>query len=128
MEPDKEGTVMYSDFLIDDQWFAVMDSARMHGESFNEAISFLVNCIDQEEVDKLWDNLSHVPESEVCGWLKDRYGVSWQIIPEKLIELLSDPDKEKAQRVLNSMLQMKKIVIKELELAVTGQFHIESEK
>jgi predicted 3-demethylubiquinone-9 3-methyltransferase (glyoxalase superfamily) len=117
MEPDKEGTVMFSDFMIDDQWFAVMDSARMHGESFNEAISFVVNCIDQDEVDKFWDNLSHVPESEVCGWLKDKYGVSWQIIPEKLIELISDPDKEKAQRVLNSMLHMKKIVIKELELA-----------
>ena len=108
---------MYSDFMIGDQWFAVMDSARMHEFSFNEAISLLVNCIDQTEVDKLWDKLSHVPESEVCGWLKDKYGVSWQIIPEKLGELLSDPDKEKAHRVLNTMLHMKKIVIKELELA-----------
>ena len=84
MEPDKEGTVMYSDFMIGDQWFAVMDSARMHEFSFNEAISLVVNCIDQKEVDKLWDKLSHVPESEVCGWLKDKYGVSWQIVPEKL--------------------------------------------
>lgn len=117
MEPEKEGTVMYSDFMIEDQWFAVMDSAQAHEFSFNESISFLVNCNDQTEVDNLWDKLSHVPESEVCGWLKDRYGVSWQIIPEKLGELLSDPDKERATRVLNSMLHMKKIVISELEEA-----------
>lgn len=117
MEPDKEGTVMYSDFLIEDQWFAVMDSARMHEFSFNEALSFLVNCVDQEEVDKLWNKLSYVPESEVCGWLKDKYGVSWQITPERLGELLSDPDKEKAHRVLNTMLHMKKLVISELEEA-----------
>lgn len=117
MEHDKEGSVMYFDFMIEDQWFAVMDSGRMHEFSFNEAMSFTVNCIDQAEVDKLWDRLSHVPESEVCGWLKDKYGVSWQIIPEKLGELISDPDKEKANRVLNTMLHMKKIVIKELEEA-----------
>jgi predicted 3-demethylubiquinone-9 3-methyltransferase (glyoxalase superfamily) len=117
MEPDKEGTVMYSDFMIEGQWFCVMDSARMHEFSFNEAISLSVDCIDQNEVDKYWDKLSHVPESEICGWLKDKYGVSWQIVPEKLGELLSDPDKEKVHKVLNSMLHMKKIVIKELEHA-----------
>ena len=117
MEPDKEGTVMYFDFMIGDQWFAAMDSARMHGFSFNEAISLFVNCTDQKEVDKYWDKLSHVPESEVCGWLKDKYGVSWQIVPEKLGDLLSDHDKEKVHRVLNTMLHMKKIVIKELEEA-----------
>jgi predicted 3-demethylubiquinone-9 3-methyltransferase (glyoxalase superfamily) len=117
LEPDREGTVMYSDFMIENQWFTLMDSGRMHEFSFNEAISFMVNCIDQAEVDKLWDKLSNVPESEVCGWLKDKYGLSWQIIPEKLGELLSDPDKERANRVLNTMLHMKKIVISELEEA-----------
>lgn len=117
MDPDKEGTVMYSDFMIENQWFAVMDSARMHGFSFNEAISFTVNCHDQNELDRLWQRLSHVPESEICGWLKDKYGVSWQIVPERLGELLSDPDKEKVHRVINSLLKMKKIVIKELEVA-----------
>jgi predicted 3-demethylubiquinone-9 3-methyltransferase (glyoxalase superfamily) len=117
MEPDTEGTVMYSDFTIGDQWFSVMDSARMHEYSFNEAISLIVNCTDQTEVDNLWGKLSHVPESEVCGWLKDKYGVSWQIVPEKMGELLSDPDKNKVHKVLNAMLQMKKIVIKDLELA-----------
>lgn len=117
MEPDKEGTVMYSDFVIENQWFAAMDSARTHGFSFNESISFVVNCQDQEEVDHLWEKLSHVPESEQCGWLKDQYGVSWQIIPEKMGVLLSDPDSEKVERVLNTMLHMKKINIRELEEA-----------
>ncbi len=117
MEPEKEGTVMYSDFRIGDQWFAAMDSAYMHGFTFNESISLIVNCKDQDELDSIWNKLSHVPESEQCGWLKDKYGVSWQIVPEKLGLLLSDPDKEKVHRVLNSLLQMKKIEIKELEEA-----------
>lgn len=117
MDPDREDTVMYSDFKIENQWFAAMDSARMHGFTFNEAVSFTVNCIDQDEVDRLWQKLSHVPESEQCGWLKDKYGVSWQIVPEKLGELLSDPDKEKVKRVMNSLLRMKKIDIRELEEA-----------
>lgn len=117
VEPDKEGTLMYADFMIANQWFAAMDSARMHGFSFNEAISFVVSCRDQQELDKLWERLSYVPESEVCGWLKDKYGVSWQIVPEKLGELLSGPDREKAHRVLNTFLHMKKIVIRELEEA-----------
>ncbi|MGE5420735.1 MAG: VOC family protein [Chloroflexota bacterium] len=116
-EPDKEGTVMYSDFVLGNQWFAAMDSAGTHGFSFNESISFMVNCSDQKEVDMLWNGLSHVPESEQCGWLKDKYGVSWQIIPEKMGILLSDPDGEKVQRVLNKMLHMKKIIISELEEA-----------
>lgn len=117
MDPDREGTVMYSDFRLEDQWFAAMDSARMHGFSFNEATSFTVNCTDQNEIDKLWQKLSSLPEAEQCGWLKDKYGVAWQIVPEKLGELLSDPDKEKVHRVLNSLLRMKKIDIKELEEA-----------
>jgi predicted 3-demethylubiquinone-9 3-methyltransferase (glyoxalase superfamily) len=117
MAPDKEGTVMYSDFSISNQWFSAMDSARMSDISFNEGISFTVNCGDQEEIDRFWSKLSHVPGSEQCGWLKDKYGFSWQIVPEKLGELLSGRDKERAHRVLNSLLQMKKIVIKELEEA-----------
>jgi predicted 3-demethylubiquinone-9 3-methyltransferase (glyoxalase superfamily) len=117
MEPDKEGTVMYSDFRIGNQWFAAMDSGRMPDITFNEAFSFTVNCSDQEEIDYLWKKLSYLPESEQCGWLKDKYGFSWQIVPEKLGEMLSGPDKEKVHRVLNSLLQMKKIVIRELEVA-----------
>lgn len=116
MDADKEGNVMYSDFVLENQWFAAMDSA-LSDFSFNEAISFAVNCDGQSEVDMYWEKLSHVPESEVCGWLKDKYGFSWQIVPEKMNELLSDPDKEKVHRVLNRMLQMKKIEISELENA-----------
>ncbi len=118
MEPDKESTLMFSDFMLEDRWFAAMDGGReMHDFSFNEAISLLVNCEGQEEVDMLWKKLSAVPESEVCGWLKDKYGVSWQIIPERMGELLSDPDKEKAHRAMNAMLKMKKIVVADLEKA-----------
>jgi predicted 3-demethylubiquinone-9 3-methyltransferase (glyoxalase superfamily) len=117
MEPDKAGTIMFSDFLLENQWFVAMDSAQSHDFAFNEAVSLLVNCEDQEEVDRLWEALSAVPESEVCGWLKDQFGVSWQIVPDRLGELLSDPDKEKANRVMNSMLRMKKIVIADLEEA-----------
>ena len=117
MEPDKEGTLMYSDFRIGDQWFSVMDSARMHDSNFSEAISFTVNCRNQKEIDRFWEKLSSVPESEQCGWLKDKYGFSWQIVPEKIGEMLYGPDKERSHRVINSLLRMKKIEIKELEEA-----------
>lgn len=115
MEPDKEGTIMFSDFMIENQWFAAMDSAQKHKFSFNEAISFLVNCKDQKEVDRFWETLSFVPESEQCGWLKDKFGVSWQIVPTDMGKMLSDSDRERLKRVLNEMLKMKKIVIADLE-------------
>jgi predicted 3-demethylubiquinone-9 3-methyltransferase (glyoxalase superfamily) len=85
--------------------------------TFNEAISFQVDCKTQEEVDAFWSNLSEGGEEGPCGWLKDRYGVSWQIVPTALSELLSDPDREKSQRVMSAMLKMKKIEIDELERA-----------
>ncbi|OGH02919.1 MAG: hypothetical protein A2798_00625 [Candidatus Levybacteria bacterium RIFCSPHIGHO2_01_FULL_37_17] len=119
MEPEKEGTLMFSDFMIEGQWFAAMDSANPgHKFSFaGEAISFMVNCEDQEEVDYYWEKLSSDPASEVCGWLKDKYGVSWQIIPKRMGELIDSPDKEKSNRVMNAMLKMKKIDISTLEEA-----------
>lgn len=118
MEPDKEGSLMYSDFMLENQWFSAMDSAHpQHNFSFNEAISFYVECSDQEEVDYFFEKLSAVPESEICGWLKDKYGVSWQIIPKILVELL---EKDKSNKVLNAMLKMKKIIIKDLEDAYKG--------
>lgn len=122
MEPDTEGSVMFSDFMLENQWFSAMDSAREHGFGFNESISLMVNCSDQQELDIFWEKLSHVPESEQCGWLKDKYGVSWQIVPEKMGELLSDPDKERVRRVLNRMLRMKKIDIRELEEAFVESY------
>jgi predicted 3-demethylubiquinone-9 3-methyltransferase (glyoxalase superfamily) len=116
-EPDREGTVAYADFRLEGQPFAAMDSARLHDFTFNEAISFYVECATQAEVDTLWEPLSAVPESEQCGWLKDKYGVSWQIIPKRLGELMTDPDPEKSGRVLDAMLQMKKIDVAQLEAA-----------
>lgn len=116
-EPDKEGTLAYADFKLEGQLFAAMDSAHEHRFTFNEAVSFMVNCNTQEEVDYFWARLSAVPESEQCGWLKDKFGVSWQIVPVALFKLMSDPDPVKSQRVTQAMLQMKKIDIKALEKA-----------
>jgi predicted 3-demethylubiquinone-9 3-methyltransferase (glyoxalase superfamily) len=80
-EPDREGAIMFADFKLLDLWFAAMDSAHEHRFAFNEAISFIVNCENQKEIDYYWEKLSAVPEAEQCGWLKDKYGVSWQIVP-----------------------------------------------
>lgn len=116
-DPDREGTVAYAEFRLEGQAFVAMDSAWQHDFSFNEAISLHVECETQAEVDRLWEQLSAVPEAEQCGWLKDRYGVSWQIIPKRLGELMGDPDPEKAARVTDAMLQMKKIDVAQLEAA-----------
>jgi predicted 3-demethylubiquinone-9 3-methyltransferase (glyoxalase superfamily) len=97
-----------------------MDSAQDHQFTFNEAISFVVTCQDQAEVDYYWNTLSAVPESEVCGWLKDKYGVSWQIVPTVLYELLSSRDRASADRTMEAMLKMKKLDIAELEAAARG--------
>lgn len=87
----------------------------------NEAISFIINCVDQEEVDYYWDRLTaNGGEESMCGWLKDRFGVSWQVIPVRLNELLQDSDKEKADRVLQAMLKMKKLNVAEFEKAYNG--------
>ncbi len=94
-----------------------MDSALDHDFTFTEAVSFIVNCETQEEVDYFWDKLSVVPEAEQCGWLKDRFGVSWQIVPTALPRLLSGPDPEGSQRVMQAMLEMKKLDIAALERA-----------
>lgn len=88
---------------------------------FNEAISFVVHCESQEEVDRYWDGLSADPASEQCGWLKDKFGVSWQIVPTQMNKMMSDPDKAKAQRVSQAMLKMKKIDIAKLQEAYDGE-------
>lgn len=121
MEPDEEGTIMYADFSIDNRWFAVMDSAQEHDFNFNEAISFMVNCQSQKEIDYYWGKLSAVPESEQCGWLKDKYGVSWQIVPGNVQELYRDDNPEKAKRAMEAMLQMKKLDIEKLKNAYSQQ-------
>jgi predicted 3-demethylubiquinone-9 3-methyltransferase (glyoxalase superfamily) len=113
--PRPEGTVMTVTFELDGQQFVALNGGPEF--TFNEAISFQVSCEGQDEVDAYWSTLSEGGEEGPCGWLKDRFGVSWQIIPTALPELLGDPDREKAQRVMRAMLNMKKIEIEGLERA-----------
>ncbi len=119
-EPDKEGTVMFADFMLEGQWFAAMDSAHEHKFAFNEAISFLVDCDSQEEIDYYWERLSAVPEAEQCGWLKDKFGVSWQISSTALREMLTNGTREQVDRVTQAFLPMKKLEVAELEKAYEG--------
>ncbi len=107
-EPNKAGTLMFTDFKLEGQWFAAMDSALKHDFQFNEGISLLVKCDSQEEIDHYWKNLSAVPEAEQCGWLKDKYGVSWQISPADMDEMMSKGTPEQVARVTQAFLQMKK--------------------
>jgi predicted 3-demethylubiquinone-9 3-methyltransferase (glyoxalase superfamily) len=120
-EPDKEGTVMFADFMLEGQWFAAMDSAREHNFAFNEAISFLVECDSQEEIDAYWEKLSAVPEAEQCGWLKDKFGLSWQISPAILGEMMEKGTREQIDRVTQAFLPMKKFDIAELQKAYEGR-------
>jgi predicted 3-demethylubiquinone-9 3-methyltransferase (glyoxalase superfamily) len=113
--PRPEGTVMTVAFSLDGQDFLALNGGPEF--TFNEAISFMVPCETQEEVDRYWSTLSEGGEEGPCGWLKDRYGVSWQIVPNRLEELLGDPDREKAQRVMAAMLKMGKLDVAELERA-----------
>jgi predicted 3-demethylubiquinone-9 3-methyltransferase (glyoxalase superfamily) len=113
--PRPAGTVMTVSFELDGQKFVALNGGPEF--TFSEAISFQVDCETQDEVDSYWSKLSAGGEEGPCGWLKDRYGVSWQIVPRALTELLGDPDPEKSQRVMRAMLQMKKIEIDALERA-----------
>ncbi len=119
MAPDKEGTVMFEDYMLLGQWFTSMDSARMHDISFNEAVSLIVHCDTQAEIDYFWKQLSAVPEAEQCGWLKDQYGVSWQIVPSQMGELMGGPP-EQVARVTQAFLKMKKFDIAALQRAYSG--------
>jgi len=116
--PRDAGTVMTVEFELDGQPFVALNGGPEF--TFSEAISYQVSCETQEEVDRYWAALSEGGEEGPCGWLKDRFGLSWQIVPTALPRLLQDPDREKAQRVMAAMLQMKKIEIDELELAAAG--------
>ncbi|HYM99844.1 MAG TPA: VOC family protein [Aestuariivirgaceae bacterium] len=114
------GSVMTVAFELDGQTFTALNGGPVF--KFNEAISLQVNCETQEEVDHYWDKLSAGGDKKAqqCGWLKDKYGVSWQVVPTVLPEMITDPDAEKSQRVFQSMLQMKKIDIAELKRAYAG--------
>ncbi len=113
--PGPEGTVMSATFQLEGQEFIALNDGPQF--TFSPAISFFVNCETQEEVDELWEKLSEGGEEQGPGWLKDKYGLSWQIVPTILGELLNDPDPEKSQRVMMAMLQMGKLDIKKLKQA-----------
>lgn len=115
--PDKEGTIAFADFALDGEWFAAMDSAHEHKFSFNEAVSFVVNCQSQEEIDYYWNKLLEGGQESMCGWLKDKFGVSWQVVPTALSKMLSDRDPQKSKRVMMAMLKMKKIDLPALQKA-----------
>ena len=117
--PRPDGTVMTVAFELDGQRFVALNGGPQY--IFNEAISLAVECEDQDEVDRYWDTLTDGGEPGPCGWLKDRFGVSWQIVPRRLTELVADEDREKAQRVMAAMLRMGKIDIAELERAAAGE-------
>jgi predicted 3-demethylubiquinone-9 3-methyltransferase (glyoxalase superfamily) len=116
--PRPAGTVMTVEWEIEGQRFVGINGGPQF--TFSEAVSFQITCADQDEVDYYWDKLTDGGEEGPCGWLKDRFGVSWQVVPRRLNELVADPDREKAQRVMAAMLQMRKLDVAELERAASG--------
>ncbi len=120
-EPDKAGTIKHAAFALEGLQFAAMDSAREHTFTFNEAISLMVHCENQAEIDYYWGKLSADPKAEQCGWLKDKYSVSWQIVPTVMDEMLMDKDEERLARVTEAFLKMKKFDIELLMKAYKGE-------
>lgn len=112
------GSVKLATFTLGDQRYAAIEAGPL--DAFNHSFSIMVECADQEEVDRLWDALSEGGTIEQCGWLRDRWGLSWQIVPRRLGELMSDPDSAKVKRVTEAMLQMVKLDIAGLEAAARG--------
>jgi predicted 3-demethylubiquinone-9 3-methyltransferase (glyoxalase superfamily) len=114
------GTVMTVDFTIEGQEFTALNGGPVF--QFNEAISFIINCTDQKEVDYYWEKLSQGgdPKSQQCGWLKDKFGVSWQVVPEQFKEMMQDKNRERTERLMKALLQMKKLDIHKLEEAFEG--------
>jgi predicted 3-demethylubiquinone-9 3-methyltransferase (glyoxalase superfamily) len=117
----QEGKLMHSSFVIEDCTLIAMDGLGNHEFEFNEAFSFVINCKDQQEVDYYWNAITTNGGSESqCAWCKDKFGISWQVVPARLMELMSDKDPVKANKVMQAMLQMKKIIIADLEKAYEG--------
>jgi predicted 3-demethylubiquinone-9 3-methyltransferase (glyoxalase superfamily) len=116
--PGPKGSVMTASFELEGQPFTALNGGPHF--KFTEAVSFVVSCETQEEVDELWDKLSEGGQTQQCGWLKDKFGLSWQIVPSVLMELMKDPDPQKSQRVMGAMLQMTKIDIARLKQAYEG--------
>ncbi len=118
--PDPEGNIKHAGFTLEGQEFAAMDSAYQHGFSFNEAISLTVRCETQEEIDYFWDKLSADAKAEQCGWLKDKFGLSWQIVPAMMDEVFRGKDEKTIARVTQAFLKMKKFDIAKLKEAAEG--------
>ncbi|TXT44324.1 MAG: 3-demethylubiquinone-9 3-methyltransferase [Spirochaetes bacterium] len=112
--PNAEDSLMYASFRLAGQKFSAMDSALDHGFDFNEAVSLMVHCDSQEELDTYWRALSASPEAEQCGWLKDKFGLSWQIVPREIDAMMAHPNPETQSRVTKAMLGMKKLDIQAL--------------
>jgi len=112
-----EGTVMTIEFWLEGQQFLALNGGPVF--KFNEAVSFIVNCESQQEIDYYWEKLSRGgdPKAQVCGWLKDQFGLSWQIVPTVLADMMNDPDSKKTEAVMKAMLQMKKLDVEELSKA-----------
>lgn len=119
-EPNQEGSVMFADFMLEKQWFACVDSALQHDFTFNEAVSFMISCESQEEIDTYWEKLTAVPEAEQCGWLKDKFGVSWQVVPTAMNEMMEKGTPEQIERVTKAFLEMKKFDLADLQKAYEG--------
>jgi len=117
--PGPKGTVMTAKFQLDGQEFVALNGGPQF--KFTEAISFVVNCETQKEVDEFWEKLSEGGEKSRCGWLEDKFGLSWQVVPTVLVEMYQDKDPEKSQRVMKAMLQMEKLNIKKLKEAYDGK-------
>jgi predicted 3-demethylubiquinone-9 3-methyltransferase (glyoxalase superfamily) len=117
--PGEKGSLMTASFELEGQEFMALNGGPSF--SFAQGISLFVTCETQEEIDELWERLSEGGEKNVCGWLTDRFGISWQIVPRALGELLDDPDRDKANRVMNAMLGMSKIEIAGLEAAAAAK-------
>ena len=117
--PGEAGSVMTVEFELNGLRFVALNGSPEF--KFTEAVSFVINCESQEEVDDFWAKLSEGGDEGPCGWLKDKYGLSWQVVPTVLVELLKDPDHAKAQRVMGAMLQMGKIEIEALQRAYEGE-------
>jgi len=120
-EPDEEGTIKYAAFTLEGEEFAAMDSAHEHDFAFNEAVSLMVNCETQGEIDYYWESLSAVPEAEQCGWLKDKFDVSWQVVPSSMEEMMRNGSKDQIARVTEAFLEMKKFDLAQLQSAYEGR-------
>ncbi len=118
--PEKAAKIMFAEFMLEGQWFAAMDSGHMHTFDFSEAVSLLIRCNDQKEIDSYSGKLSAVPEAEQCGWLKDKYGLSWQVSPVAMDTMLQG-DEKRVNRVMQAFMKMKKVDLAALKKAYEGK-------